>query len=98
MSDTGACGCGSCAACDAAAALEADRAFAMRHSQIRRRMTGAIASTEVEQLRPLASLGTRSLDDPLMALIDAHAAELHILAWNAARLACSRTGKSNGWR
>jgi hypothetical protein len=81
-----ACACGTCANCTAAAGRTPDRAFTFRHSQVRGRMLRSIAGTEVAGLRPLAALGTRALDDPTIALIDAHAASLHLLAWNCERL------------
>lgn len=49
-------------------------------------MLHSIATVEVEELRPLAPLGTRASDDPAIALIDAHAACLHVLSWNCLRL------------
>ncbi len=82
-----ACACGTCAGCSAAAASGGpDRAFRFRHAQLRARMMAQIAQVEVEGQRPLAGLGTRALDDPAIALIDAQAACLHVLAWNAGRL------------
>nr|WP_314445291.1 baseplate J/gp47 family protein [uncultured Sphingomonas sp.] len=82
---SGSCACGGCADCTSAG-RQPDRAFLFRHSQLRRRMLQAIATTMVEEIRPLAALGTRAGDDPAVALIDAQAACLHILGWNCRRL------------
>ena len=50
------------------------------------RLLASIGSTEIDGSRPLDGLGTRDDDDPTIALIDAVAGTLHVLAWNAARL------------
>jgi predicted phage baseplate assembly protein len=85
-----ACACGTCATCGGSAAIT-PRAVgdpqAFRHGAIRQRLLNRIASTRVGVARPLAGLGVRSSDDPAIALIDAHASSLHVLAWNVARLA-----------
>lgn len=87
MSDP--CACGTCASCGGSAAL-LERPVGdpqrFRHAAIRQRMLDSIASARVGAARPLAALGVRSTDDPAIALIDAYAGGLHVLAWNGARL------------
>jgi hypothetical protein len=58
-----------------------------RHGAIKARLLARIASTDIGGQRPLDALGTRDDDDPAIALIDAFSGAMHILAWNAARLA-----------
>lgn len=83
-----ACACGSCASCagtvPAPAVADPVR---FRHGAIRNRMLGKIASVRIEATAPLAGLTVRTADDPAVALLDAYAASLHVLAWNTARLA-----------
>lgn len=81
------CSCGTCLTCTAAPperAVVDPRTF--RHGAIRARLLSRISSSEVEGNRPLDALGTRDDDDPTIALVDAYAGALHVLAWNAARL------------
>ena len=82
-----ACYCGTCSTCadSAPRPAVADPAI-FRHGAIRERLLGRIGAVEIDLARPLARLGTRDLDDPAIALIDAYAGSLHILAWNTARL------------
>lgn len=82
-----ACYCGTCSSCadSAPRPVVADPAI-FRHGAIRERLLGHIGAVEIELARPLAKLGTRDTDDPAIALIDAYAGSLHILAWNTARL------------
>lgn len=88
MSDP--CACGTCASCGGSAALlerPVGDPLRFRHAAIRQRMLDSIASARVGSVRPLSGLGVRSTDDPAIALIDAYAGGLHVLAWNGARLA-----------
>lgn len=81
------CTCGTCLTCSTRPLGEAvadPRLF--RHGAIKERLLSRISSTEVDGKRPLERLGTRDDDDPAIALIDAVARALHVLAWNAARL------------
>ena len=86
------CYCGTCATCRGTARrpVVADP-VAFRHGAIKHRMLTRIGSTEVDGSRPLNALGTRDDDDPAIALIDAFAGSMHILAWNVARLADDAT-------
>jgi hypothetical protein len=86
------CYCGTCATCRGTAPrpVVADP-VAFRHGAIKHRMLTRIGSTEVDGSRPLNALGTRDDDDPAIALIDAFAGSMHILAWNVARLADDAT-------
>lgn len=82
------CACGTCLTCT----TEVPRRpvgdpLVFRHGAIKARLLSRIASTEIDGNRPLDPLGTREDDDPAMALIDAFSGALHVLAWNAARLA-----------
>lgn len=89
-----ACACGTCATCGGPAVLAVRPVgdpLAFRHGAIRQRLLNRIAATRVGLARPLAGLGVRSSDDPAIALIDAHAASLHVLAWTGARLADDAT-------
>jgi hypothetical protein len=81
------CACGTCPSCSGAAPrpLVADP-LVYRHGAIRDRMLARVASIEIEGTRPLDPLSTRDSDDPAIALIDAFAGSLHILAYSAARL------------
>lgn len=82
-----ACYCGTCPDCAAAAPRPAVAdPVVYRHGAIRERLLARIGATEVEGVRPLDRLGTRDGDDPAIALLDAYAGSLHVLAWNAARL------------
>lgn len=90
MSSEAACACGTCASCGGGAAVSraaVGDAHYFRQAAIRQRMMRSIAGTRIDHARPLAGLTTRGADDPAIALIDAHAASLHILAWYSARLA-----------
>ena len=86
------CYCGTCATSRGTAPrpVVADP-VAFRHGAIKHRMLTRIGSTEVDGSRPLNALGTRDDDDPAIALIDAFAGSMHILAWNVARLADDAT-------
>jgi hypothetical protein len=89
MSDNAtACACGgTCASCAGPAARPAVAdPLVFRHGAIKARLLASIGSTEIDGSRPLDGLGTRDDDDPTIALIDAVAGTLHVLAWNAARL------------
>lgn len=88
MSGVGqACACGTCPSCSGGAIRPAVAdPLVYRHGAIRSRMLARIASVEIEGERPLYPLGTRDSDDPAIALIDAFAGSLHILAYSAARL------------
>jgi len=82
-----ACACGTCPSCSAGAARPAVAdPLVYRHGAIKARMLARIASVEIDGERPLYPLGTRDTDDPAIALIDAFAGSLHILAYSAARL------------
>lgn len=87
MSDSAACACGTCATCyaplDDAPVADPQR---FSRAAIKRRMLSRIAAAEVEGTRPLARLGTREDSDPAIALLDAFAAAMHVLTWNAGRL------------
>ncbi len=86
------CYCGTCAARAGAVARPAVAdPLVFRHGAIKHRMLTRIGSTKVGGSRPLDRLGTRGDDDPAIALIDAFAGSMHILAWNAARLADDAT-------
>ena len=82
------CACGTCLTCTTEVPRRpvADL-LVFRHGAIKARLLSRIASTEIDGTRPLDPLGTREDDDPAMALIDAFSGALHVLAWNAARLA-----------
>jgi hypothetical protein len=87
-SDVDRCTCGECMSCTGTKDRQVvgDRRV-FRHAALKSLMLSRIGSTEVEGLRPLDALGTRDNDDPTIALIDAYAGALHILAWSTARLA-----------
>jgi hypothetical protein len=87
LSASGACNCGACAACTSAVlpAVVGDP-LTFRHGAIKSRLLSRIAATEIDGSRPLVGLGTRDVDDPAIALIDALAGAFHVLAWNIARL------------
>lgn len=87
MSAQTACSCGTCPACtgNSPRPVVADP-IEFSHAAIRKRMLDAIATTEIDGTWPLSSLRTRDTSDPAVALIDAFAGSLHILAYNAARL------------
>lgn len=90
MSGDTACACGTCASCGGGGAVSRSAvgdAYHFRQAAIRQRMMRSIAGARIDEARPLAGLTTRAADDPAIALIDAHAASLHILAWHSARLA-----------
>ncbi|MFN9645968.1 MAG: baseplate J/gp47 family protein [Cyanobacteriota bacterium] len=57
-----------------------------RHSAILARMRGGIAATRVDGASPLADWTSRDTADPGIALLDAQAVALHVLAWNLHRL------------
>ncbi|MBO9713894.1 baseplate J/gp47 family protein [Sphingomonas sp.] len=93
MSDVLACACGTCPDCapgsgGAPGPLDALR---WRHGVVRERLLERIGRISIEETLPLAALTTRTRDDPAIALVDAFAGSLHILAWNAARLADDAT-------
>ena len=93
MSVDTSCLCGTCANCTAGGALPTgplDPAN-WRHSAIRTRLLDRIGRIAIDEALPLASLTTRAPDDPAIALIDAFAGSLHIVAWNAAQLADDAT-------
>lgn len=82
-----ACACGTCASCSGASARPAVAdPLVYAHGAIKARMLGRIGSVEIDGVRPLDRLSTRDSDDPAIALIDAFAGSLHILAYSAARL------------
>jgi hypothetical protein len=82
-----ACACGTCASCSGATARPAIAdPLVYAHGAIKTRMLARIASVEIDGVRPLDRLSTRDADDPAIALIDAFAGSLHILAYSAARL------------
>jgi Baseplate J-like protein len=84
---TSACACGTCPSCSGGAVRPAIAdPLVYRHGAIKARMLARIASVEIDGERPLYALGTRDADDPAIALIDAFAGSLHILAYSAARL------------
>lgn len=87
MSGSEACACGTCATCAAPKARPpvADPVM-FRHGAIKQRLLARIGDVQIDGRRPLADLGTRDDDDPAIALIDAVAGGLHVLAWNTARL------------
>jgi len=93
MSDAMACACGTCPDCTtggtaAPGPLDAVR---WRHGVVRERMLQRIGRIQIEEKLPLVALTTRTRDDPAIALVDAFAGSLHVLAWNAARLADDAT-------
>lgn len=81
------CYCGSCPTCAGTGPRPpvADP-LQFAHGAIKRRLLGRIASVAIGDLRPLERLGVRDDGDPAIALVDAVAGSLHVLAWNAARL------------
>lgn len=82
-----ACACGTCESCSGASARPAVAdPLVYAHGAIKARMLGRIGSVEIDGARPLDRLSTRDSDDPAIALIDAFAGSLHILAYSAARL------------
>ena len=90
MVDSTCCHCGNCPECgfvrsgDVPETVADPRLFA--HGAIRQRLLSRIISTERDGQRPLAKLTTRDLADPTIALLDAWAGAMHVLAWNARRL------------
>jgi hypothetical protein len=82
-----ACYCGSCPTCNGMPAppTVADPLL-YRHGAIKQRLLMRIGTTKIDGSRPLEQFTTRDDDDPAIALIDAFAGSLHILAWNTARL------------
>jgi len=92
-SNAAACACGTCPDCAPGSApppgaLDPAR---WRHGVVRERLLERIGRIEIAETLPLAALTTRTRDDPAIALIDAFAGSLHVLAWNAARLADDAT-------
>lgn len=82
-----ACGCGGICGCgshEAAAAIGDPLAF--RHSAILERLKDELSGVRVSGQAPLAGWTMRETSDPLVALLDAQAAALHVLAWNINRL------------
>ncbi|NUU19597.1 hypothetical protein HP550_20325 [Cellulomonas humilata] len=57
----------------------------MSHSAILERMLDRVAQAGTAGGRPLARLGTRSTEDPAIALLSATAGAAHVLAWNVHR-------------
>jgi hypothetical protein len=85
--DLSACACGTCPSCSGTAARPAVAdPLVYSHGAIKARMLARIASLEIDGVRPLDPLSTRDSGDPAIALIDAFAGSLHILAYSAARL------------
>jgi hypothetical protein len=83
------CYCGTCASCTTTSTVPRPAVadpIEWRHGAVKRRLLESIASTEIDDDRPLEAFTTREDDDPAIALIDAFSASLHVLAWNAARL------------
>lgn len=62
-----------------------------RHSAILRRMTDRLSDVRVAGRAPLASWTSREPGDPAMALLDAQAGAMHVLAWNVNRLSADGT-------
>jgi hypothetical protein len=93
MSVGTSCLCGTCANCTTGGTLPTGPldAATWRHSAIRTRLLDRIGRIAINEALPLASLTTRASDDPAIALIDAFAGSLHIVAWNAAQLADDAT-------
>jgi hypothetical protein len=93
MSLDPACACGNCPDCgDTTLAKSGPLAASnWRHSAIRWRLLGRIGQAARGNMLPLAQLSTRATDDPAIAVIDAYAGSLHVLAWNAAQLADDAT-------
>ncbi|NYT32053.1 baseplate J/gp47 family protein [Rhizobium sp. WYCCWR 11128] len=86
MSDC-ACGCdGDCGCGSRQISLDIGDRLVFRHSAILGRLKGELSSTRVEGEAPLARWTTREPSDPVVALLDAQAAALHVLAWNINRL------------
>lgn len=82
-----ACACGTCASCFGASSRPAVAdPLVYAHGAIKARMLARIGSVEIDGVRPLDRLSTRDADDPAIAVIDAFAGSLHILAYSAARL------------
>ena len=90
-SDDPRCRCADASGCDcassatAAAAAPGDPAR-FRHSAIVGRMLDQVAHAEAFGVRALAGMGTRSTDDPAIALLSAAAGTAHVLAWTLNRL------------
>jgi hypothetical protein len=77
------CGCGTCTDCGGAFSAEGSAVPArFRHSEIHARMMARIGRE-----RALDGLTTRDGADPAIALADAFSGALHVLAFNAERLA-----------
>ncbi|UWU14081.1 baseplate J/gp47 family protein [Rhizobium sullae] len=86
MSDC-ACGCdGDCGCGSRQISLDIGDRLVFRHSAILERLKGELSSTRVEGEAPLARWTTREPSDSVVALLDAQAAALHVLAWNINRL------------
>lgn len=90
MADSNCCHCGNCPECgfvrsDESPEVVADpRQFA--HGAIRKHLLSRIVGIQRDGQRPLAQLSTRDPADPTIALLDAWAGAMHVLAWNARRL------------
>jgi Baseplate J-like protein len=86
MSDC-ACGCGGACRCGSHEAVpEIGDPLAFRHSAILERLKDELSGVRVLGDAPLAGWTTRESSDPVIALLDAQAAALHVLAWNINRL------------
>ncbi|WP_227243355.1 baseplate J/gp47 family protein [Paraburkholderia caribensis] len=84
-----ACYCGVCATCAASGVVPRPAVadpLEYAHGAIKRRLLESIASTEIDGKRPLERLTTREDDDAAIALIDAFAASMHVVAWYVARM------------
>ncbi|NAZ73953.1 hypothetical protein GTQ99_00710 [Kineococcus sp. T13] len=57
----------------------------MSHGAILERMLDRVARAGTADARPLSGLGTRSPEDPAIALLSAAAGAAHVLAWNVHR-------------
>ncbi len=102
-SDDPRCRCADASGCDcassapAAAAAPGDPARFL-HSAIVGRMLDQVAHAEAFGVRALAGLGTRSADDPAIALLSAAAGTAHVLAWTLNRLWLDGTLPATGDR
>ena len=85
--DLCACGCdGTCGCGSPATPPDIGDPLAFRHSAILRRMTDGLSGVRIAGRAPLAGWTSRAVGDPGMALLDAQAGALHVLAWNVNRL------------
>ena len=90
MADSNCCHCGNCPECGFVRSGESPEAVAdpreFAHGAIRKHFLSRIVSVQRDGQRPLAQLSTRDPADPTIALLDAWAGAMHVLAWNARRL------------